>query len=449
MTLGGDGRGQSTVIGATLVFALIVLALGTTQAFVVPEQNAAVAQQHWENARGDMTELRSVMDRIADRQSSASVAVTLGQRLPNRPFLVEGTPPSGTLETRPVAITIRGRNYTAPVGKSGNETINSTELNGSSPTRELRYRQSGGDWQTLSSVVGPVSTFVKQDNRTSQAVVESGERIDVLILKGNLSVAGLRTEQVELDGIDRTCVTIQGDSGPPEIEVNRTGSPDRAIDWNGSEFKRVCLLVVSVNDEEVDPSRWTPDTGGGGGTGGPGGPSIIDDFKDNNLDEYKRDTNKFNATGNVLQSGDGFIYSDDGDGLNTYPSQGDTILYNVTYDLEDPSSVAFGLSNGGNKGYEVEADPSGDLRIIKRKPSGNVELESEDVSSSLSTSQAYTFRVDWRSDGTIVVKVYEQSDGTDGTPEASVSGIDNTYTTGGIGFGAESGGIDYENIRKA
>jgi hypothetical protein len=204
MTPGGDERGQSTVVGATLLFAIAIIGLGITQAFVVPQQNAAVAQNHWEDADQDMTELRSVIDRAVDRRSSASVAIRLGQRLPDRPFLVEGTPPSGTLETRPVAITIRGQNYTAPVDENGDETINSTELNGSSPTRELRYTQSGGDWHTLTSFVGPVSTFVKQDGRVSQAVVESGERIDVLILKGNLSVAGVRTEQVELEGVERT-----------------------------------------------------------------------------------------------------------------------------------------------------------------------------------------------------------------------------------------------------
>jgi len=264
MTPGGDERGQSTVVGATLLFAIAIIGLGITQAFVVPQQNAAVAQNHWEDADQDMTELRSVIDRAVDRRSSASVAIRLGQRLPDRPFLVEGTPPSGTLETRPVAITIRGQNYTAPVDENGDGTINSTELNGSSPTRELRYTQSGGDWHTLTSFVGPVSTFVKQDGRVSQAVVESGERIDVLILKGNLSVAGVRTEQVELEGVERTCVVVEGDTGP-EIEVSRDGSPDREIGWNSSEFKRVCLPVVSINNEEVDPPRLTPKTGSTGG----------------------------------------------------------------------------------------------------------------------------------------------------------------------------------------
>jgi hypothetical protein len=265
MTPGGDERGQSTVVGATLLFAIAIIGLGITQAFVVPQQNAAVAQNHWEDADQDMTELRSVIDRAVDRRSSASVAIRLGQRLPDRPFLVEGTPPSGTLETRPVAITIRGQNYTAPVDENGDGTINSTELNGSSPTRELRYTQSGGDWHTLTSFVGPVSTFVKQDGRVSQQVVESGDRIDVLLLKGDVSVGGLRTEEISVEGVSRSCTAIEGTKNP-EITVERSGTPDRQIDWSNGDIKTVCLLVVGVNSEAVpDPPRLTPKTGSTGG----------------------------------------------------------------------------------------------------------------------------------------------------------------------------------------
>lgn len=186
--------------------------------------------------------------------------------------------------------------------------------------------------------------------------------------------------------------------------------------------------------------------------------SVIDDFEDNNIDEYANDTAEFSTSTSASQSGTyGLVGSPSTEdrpfhivstsGLNAYPSSGDTFQFYINLQQEDQQGIfAFGVQSEAEftGQYEVRLNngdpangPGEGVYLIKRN-GGTTLLASDSFSPSSSTW--YRVEVDWGTGGTIGVDVYDG-----GTQEVSISGSDSSYTSGGIAFGAfdysESGGL--------
>ena len=59
MRLIRDARGQSVVIGSLLIFTVLILAFSGYQAFAVPDQNAEVEIDHFQENEDRFSEFRS------------------------------------------------------------------------------------------------------------------------------------------------------------------------------------------------------------------------------------------------------------------------------------------------------------------------------------------------------------------------------------------------------
>lgn len=96
----GD-RGVSTLVGAILLFGIILVVYATWQAAVVPAENKQVEFDAFQDAGEDVTELRNAMQRTAVTGVQTSTVVQTGTYYPSRVLFVNPPPATGTLATEP------------------------------------------------------------------------------------------------------------------------------------------------------------------------------------------------------------------------------------------------------------------------------------------------------------------------------------------------------------
>jgi len=101
MSLGGDDRGQSVVIGAVILFGFLVIAMSTYQATVVPAQNSQAEFGHEQAVRNDLVGVRDAVVTAGTTGATSPASVKLGTRFPDRTLFVNPPPAVGRLETRP------------------------------------------------------------------------------------------------------------------------------------------------------------------------------------------------------------------------------------------------------------------------------------------------------------------------------------------------------------
>ena len=193
----------------------------------------------------------------------------------------------------------------------------------------------------------------------------------------------------------------------------------------------------------------------------------IDDFEGSDLEEYRFDRGKAGAR---VAHRDGYsgsnrfksayagqfsleIHNDNtemtsipGDGLENYPSAGDTIsTYLMPSGGADNLNFSWGVQ-GHNDRYYVKLDPqSGRMYLFKLKSGNGTTLDSTAVS--LSQDTWYWLEVYWNTDGTQTVELYD----VEGNVLGVVSGQDSEWSDGGIGFDAyladDGGTVYFDQVR--
>lgn len=95
----GDERGQSEVIGALLIFAVIVAFIGLNQAFLVPQANEEIEFKHHNDVQRDVVDLRAATTEAAASSQPRSRTVALGTEYPTRFVAINPPPATGTIRT--------------------------------------------------------------------------------------------------------------------------------------------------------------------------------------------------------------------------------------------------------------------------------------------------------------------------------------------------------------
>lgn len=187
----------------------------------------------------------------------------------------------------------------------------------------------------------------------------------------------------------------------------------------------------------------------------------FDDFEDNSLTEYSGDTSLFSPSGSLawqgsygLSAASGETESQTTDGIyrtdQTIP-QGSTIEFyqRVQSGQDDEPCAYFGVQSGNSGNYAVCLDQFPNDRVIVVE-----DVTSNDGSGNLIASSSITYtsgtewykvRVDWLTDDSIDVTVYD----SDGTSVATINDSDGTYDSGGYGFGFwyQAQGWDFFSVR--
>ncbi|WP_338738191.1 hypothetical protein [Haloplanus salilacus] len=207
-------------------------------------------------------------------------------------------------------------------------------------------------------------------------------------------------------------------------------TPADRPDFSGEEPESVRINVTVV-------------ASGGGGGGGAGPNAIIDTFDDRDLSEYTGNTGVFDVGNQQLRSeGSGRIYSNVGDGLDNYPSRGDTIQFEYENQQGNVGRFQFGLDDGGSGGYQLVMNAGQPLTLEKRGTG-----KSSTASGTLQQNTNYVIEIEWGPGSDIVATAYEQNaDGTKGTQVSSVTLGDNRDDSGGIGFSVGGAGNVFDEV---
>ncbi|WP_423995690.1 hypothetical protein [Halorubrum trapanicum] len=125
MRFSRDRRGQSVVVGTVILFGFLILALSLYQVQIVPQENAEVEFQHFEEVRNDLVEVRAGILRAGTTDRTQYETVRLGTDYSPRLFAINPPAPSGTLRTSDA--------YNITIENESESRVNVT-------TRFLRYR---------------------------------------------------------------------------------------------------------------------------------------------------------------------------------------------------------------------------------------------------------------------------------------------------------------------
>ncbi|MDS0259494.1 PKD domain-containing protein [Haloarcula sp. S1CR25-12] len=218
MDLVGDRRGQSIQIGAILLFAVLVIAFASYQAFVVPSQNSEVEFNHNQQVQSELQDLRNAIVSVGGVDRSRSVSVRLGTRYPSRLAARNPSPPSGSLRTvgttdERVDLTIANAQASGEAGDFWNE---SQRYN----TGAITYRPSYNVYTN-----GPTTTYEQtvlyNRFRTGNTTVANqsfidGTDISLVALNGTLSRSSTGTTSVDVRSVSSSTERIRlTDDGTP------------------------------------------------------------------------------------------------------------------------------------------------------------------------------------------------------------------------------------------
>lgn len=99
MELKTDDRGVSEVIGAILVFGLLVALLAVMQTYAVPLANADVEFNHNQEVQSDLVEFLETSSRTASEGSTESTKIQMGTTYPARLLFFSPNNPAGEIRT--------------------------------------------------------------------------------------------------------------------------------------------------------------------------------------------------------------------------------------------------------------------------------------------------------------------------------------------------------------
>jgi len=235
----GDQRAVSEVVGAILLFGILILALTSYQAAVVPTQNAQTEFDHNKQVEDEMVDLRNAILEARSSGTDTFASIKLGTQYRERIVAINPAPASGTLQTvQQDNITVvegDGETREDPLGLDDrpleNQFIEYTP-------RYSEY-QSAGTIRYENTVTYhqyPDANITLTDQRLLQ-----GDRVTLAPIEGEVNENGVQRVSVEpIPGILQT-VRIES----PEITVPTELSEE---DWNR-------LLDNELSDgEEIDVS---------------------------------------------------------------------------------------------------------------------------------------------------------------------------------------------------
>ncbi len=215
-----DRRGVSEVLGAILVFALVIAVLVIVQVAGVPAANQQIEFEHNTRVQADFQEFDQNVDRAAALGAESSSAVETGVRYPPRLFLINPGPAAGTLATsNPSSISFG--NVSALNAETDGYFQTAGALNFESTT--LSYRPSYNEYDSAPSTTYEHGILYNSDENGGTAVFDngnliSGNRISLTTLNGSLSESS--TKAVTLDA-----VPISGPAQTVSITNTASGSP--------------------------------------------------------------------------------------------------------------------------------------------------------------------------------------------------------------------------------
>lgn len=262
--LSRDDRAASEVIGAILVFALLILLLVLIQVNAVPAANKQVEFEHNTRVTQDFQSLQEGLLAAGTTGNDVAVSVETGVSYPPRFFLLNPAPSTGALRATPQqAVTLRNAEASGNVGDywTGDDARTYT-------TRGIAYTPDYNELPNPGTMVWEHSMlYTRYDNGyhafEDPTSVVDGRRISLTLLDSQLSTSALSTA-VEIAPIStqRRTVTLEGGDDPMTISLE-TDLPREywvtAIDGDGGADPEPYATLLPESDPLADGDDDTVD----------------------------------------------------------------------------------------------------------------------------------------------------------------------------------------------
>lgn len=269
MHLPGDDRAQSVVIGSLLIFTILILAFSAYQAFAVPNQNAQVESQHFQDVQAQFSELRSSVVNSVGSDQTRSAVVDLGPEYPSRILALNPPPASGSLETTD-ADRVEFADETNLCSGAGDPAPTSRSL-----VYTTRYNEFGEP-----VAVGYENRFVARefesgvrfdDQRLVRSVDGGTDEINLILLNRSVSENGVNTYAFDIDGSTRHTRTVTNPTitlpsryedttweddilgDRTDVTVSDAGQGRVELAFDGGDYEVSCAVVGLNGDPAFEP----------------------------------------------------------------------------------------------------------------------------------------------------------------------------------------------------
>jgi len=236
-----DKRGVSAVVGAILMFGILILALTTYQAAIVPQQNAQTEFKHFEDNRDELIEFRNAVSTAGQTRVSQFPNIKLGTQYQSRTFTINPAPPAGTLQTsQPYNITLTDGETTKNVS-----------------TRFVEYRPGYREISVGSTWYEHSVLYLDERESSSQNIIEDQ---NIVTSSGTVRITALQNAY-QSSGTGRVSVELYPRNGSefPEFDGEVTVKIPTRLDgddyWNEELDDRSVYNNVEPYPDEDDIYR--------------------------------------------------------------------------------------------------------------------------------------------------------------------------------------------------
>lgn len=421
-------RAQAIQVGAILLFAILILGISIYQATVVPQQNARVEFNAYQQATDDMVSVRDDVVTAGTEGAAASTTVKTGATYPARSIFVNPGAPSGTISTA-----------SAPnVSLSGVRAVESEPENvqrfwnvtsGTYETTRVTFDPSYNEFDGSPITVADGGVYRLPNDRVlpiSAGSSISGNRITLVTVRGDLGASG-RSVSLTADPVStatRTVVvtgtgdtfdvtvptpipaTAWNDTVAPDVVENPNvltttpvGDDGVRITFDGDRQYELRLAAVELraqSDSSVvvrpDPAYVVPVTQNGTVVGGQPTPVTVEvrDRYDNPVSGTEVTFSVVDGQAEFLRGGTSKIASTDGEGRATValrPDSGYTgnLTVRAQGDFDESGTVEavertyVGLSTPGGEGAPNPNEATGGVSLGVSAVASNQDSDFVDI----------------------------------------------------------------------
>jgi hypothetical protein len=224
-----DNRGVSEVIGAILVFGLLITLLAVFQTVAVPAANEEVEFNHNQQVQGDMVQFHEAASRVGNDGTDRSVSVASGTQYPTRLLFFNPQNPTGIIETS------EQKNVTF-TNVSATDSSVRDYLNGSVTvkSRTLSYTPSYNEYSESPSTIYE-NGVLYNDFGDEQILKNSGNIIDGTRLNLRF-IGGEYSEQSSQD---------------VSLELQPNSAPSRAVQITGRNGTNINISLPTESPETL------------------------------------------------------------------------------------------------------------------------------------------------------------------------------------------------------
>lgn len=227
--LRGDERAVSEVLGAILVFGIVMALLALVQSTAIPVANQQIEFEHSKRVVGDLHQFDESVGRAALDGTPSATSVEAGVRYPPRLFLRNPSPVTGSLTTDGAG-ELRLEGFEAVDAESA-EYLDAGVL--AFETTSLTYRPGYNEYATAPELRYEngvlFSRYEHADVLQNEGQLVAGRRIRLVALDGAVSTASVDPVSLEADPVSGPAqrVTVRGAGGAaPSIVVTTALSED-------------------------------------------------------------------------------------------------------------------------------------------------------------------------------------------------------------------------------